>query len=274
MNLHRLSFIIENIYDNDKELTGTVYERLNSASNEYREIVYPELQKISYLAGLLSSNKKFNQDGIGFSKNGRLIQQYSDEINKFCMKLNLPFYKNQNDFLLKAKHQIISRVRSLKNEILNLYEYVKLSFETNVDETIEKILNKYDNKEIKIIYNSSGHENKTIIFDKNEFYEVINNLVQNAIDELNFAESAVNLIEIHSSISSGAVIISVEDNGRGISSDLHNKIFDDGFTTKTTGRGFGLSYVKKTVESYGGKIYLGKSELCGAKFVIQLNQSS
>lgn len=277
MNLNRLSFIIENISGSDQETTGVAYERLIAASNEYKEIVYPELQKISYLsglpvrqAGLLSTNKKLRRMRNGFPASGGHIEQYSDEINKFCTQLNLQFDKYQVDLIAKERKQILSKLRSLKSEILNLYEFVKLSFETNIDETVRKIITKYSNKEIKIIYNSSVSSGLKIVFDKNDFYEVINNLIQNAVEELNFANAVDKLIEINSSNLNGTVNVSVEDNGRGISAELYNKIFDEGFTTKTSGHGFGLSYVKNTVENYGGKISVDKSNLGGACFIIEL----
>ncbi len=56
----------------------------------------------------------------------------------------------------------------------------------------------------------------------------------------------------------GQVIITVEDNGSGISEDLHDKIFDPFFTTKAPGKGtgLGLSVSYSIIQDHRGKIAL------------------
>ena len=55
-------------------------------------------------------------------------------------------------------------------------------------------------------------------------------------------------------------VITVEDNGIGISKDNKDKVFEPKFTTKNSGMGLGLAMVKSIVEAYGGSISLMSSQ--------------
>jgi signal transduction histidine kinase len=75
------------------------------------------------------------------------------------------------------------------------------------------------------------------------------NILANAIDALeesnqgcSFEEIKANpnLITITTSIENNLVKIAIADNGKGMSEQVKNKIFDHLFTTKAVGKGTGL----------------------------------
>ncbi len=68
----------------------------------------------------------------------------------------------------------------------------------------------------------------------------------------------------------GSFLISVEDNGFGISEDVINKVFNPFFTTKDRGSGIGLSMVQKIVDAHKGRIDLDSKAGVGTKFSIYL----
>jgi signal transduction histidine kinase len=81
---------------------------------------------------------------------------------------------------------------------------------------------------------------------------IINNLINNAIqacEEVEQPQIRVSLTKEKKSI-----LLAVEDNGKGIPKDLHDRIFEPTFTTKTSGMGLGLSMVKSIVETYDGSV--------------------
>lgn len=68
-----------------------------------------------------------------------------------------------------------------------------------------------------------------------------------------------------------AVRIVVDDGGPGVPEVDRSRIFDDGFTTRSGGSGFGLALVKRIVEdTLRGKVWCEASDLGGARFVIEL----
>jgi nitrogen-specific signal transduction histidine kinase len=50
------------------------------------------------------------------------------------------------------------------------------------------------------------------------------------------------------------VVITVQDNGRGIAVDLKDKIFSPFCTTKPRGMGLGLPIVKRTIFDHNGRV--------------------
>ena len=63
-------------------------------------------------------------------------------------------------------------------------------------------------------------------------------------------------------------MITVEDNGSGISEDNKAKVFEPKFTTKTSGMGLGLAMVKKIVETYNGSITFTSQQEIGTTFTV------
>ena len=73
----------------------------------------------------------------------------------------------------------------------------------------------------------------------------------------------------------GKIIISVRDNGPGISEEIRDKIFQPFFTTKPAGQGtgLGLSLSYDIVKAHGGELKVETKEGEGSTFIIQLPDS-
>jgi len=69
-----------------------------------------------------------------------------------------------------------------------------------------------------------------------------------------------------------ALVITVADNGNGISETLREKIFQPFFTTKPTGSGtgLGLSLSYDIIKAHGGEFNVESVEGSSSKFIIQL----
>jgi C4-dicarboxylate-specific signal transduction histidine kinase len=57
-----------------------------------------------------------------------------------------------------------------------------------------------------------------------------------------------------------AVLLTVQDNGRGIAPEMKEKIFSPFCTTKPRGMGLGLPIVKRTVFDHNGRVDITTSE--------------
>lgn len=80
--------------------------------------------------------------------------------------------------------------------------------------------------------------------------DVLTNLLVNAIEALNTG----GRVKLWFSRQNGFLQISIEDDGPGISPDVHKKIFEPFFTTKSQGTGLGLAIVARRVSEMGGEI--------------------
>jgi len=92
---------------------------------------------------------------------------------------------------------------------------------------------------------------------------VLLNLIRNAAQALeNSVNPTISIRAFHDSID--RVIISVTDNGPGISPDISEEIFMPFFTTRTKGSGVGLSYSRQIMNMHKGIIdfdsYPGSTE--------------
>ena len=95
---------------------------------------------------------------------------------------------------------------------------------------------------------------------------MITNLVKNAIQAIKHVENPTVLIDVYSTQEN--VIITVTDNGCGISEENKEKVFEPKFTTKTSGMGLGLAMIKKIVETYEGSISFTSIENKGTTFKV------
>ena len=93
-------------------------------------------------------------------------------------------------------------------------------------------------------------------------------LVKNAVDALAGRSGRIALATAHRP--EGGARITVSDDGPGIPREVRSRIFDPGFSTKTTGWGIGLSLARRIVEeNHGGTLRLLPSGR-GATFEIIL----
>jgi signal transduction histidine kinase len=76
-------------------------------------------------------------------------------------------------------------------------------------------------------------------------------------------------IDIHN-LEENWIEIQIRDNGLGISEEAIPNIFRPNFTTKSSGTGLGLAFVKQTVEGMNGRIRFETEINKGTTFFIAL----
>lgn len=102
------------------------------------------------------------------------------------------------------------------------------------------------------------------------FEWVIENLIKNAAESI---ERPDGRIEISAKVRpKGGVVITVRDNGKGMSAQVRSKVFEPGYTTKKRGWGLGLSLSRRIIEDYhNGRIMVKESSPGqGTTFQIEL----
>ena len=101
--------------------------------------------------------------------------------------------------------------------------------------------------------------------------QIILDLVRNAMEAVEEQEEKIITINIQQSDTKNDIIISIEDTGCGIPSDIKNKIFEPYFSTKFYGTGLGLTLVNKMVKELGGWVFVENTQSHqGARFDVYL----
>jgi len=131
-----------------------------------------------------------------------------------------------------------AKMPTQKKERINVVSVVKLA----LDIFNENFIN-YQASENEIYAN----------LDKTQLIRIVNNLVKNATQATELEENPS--IDVNVSSDTKKVTILVSDNGKGISKEVEDLIFEPKFTTKTSGMGLGLGMIKNIIEAYEGSIY-------------------
>ena len=139
-----------------------------------------------------------------------------------------------------------------QNEQINLINVVRLALEIFNENYI-----RFETNENEIFTN----------MDRTQLIRVITNLVKNATQSIQ--ENTINpsiIVTVYKENSNA--IITVKDNGIGISEENKPYVFEPKFTTKTSGMGLGLGIIKKIIENYNGTITFESQPNVGTKFIV------
>ena len=121
---------------------------------------------------------------------------------------------------------------------------------------------------IQIQCDEKSLRNCKIIADKDQLLRSFNNLLKNAIEAM--PDGKEGLIKVIGLKEDKTVLISIIDNGNGIPEELRERIFVPNFTTKSSGTGLGLAFVKQAIENMGGSISYKTEINRGTTFFITL----
>lgn len=140
----------------------------------------------------------------------------------------------------------------------------------NPSEIIENTIEYFKIRTSKnIVFNfSKPEEELQVMLNKDLFGWVLENIIKNAIDAMQGKGNIdIQLIDEKSEIQ-----ILITDTGKGIPKNLHKKIFEPGFTTKTRGWGLGLSLTRRIINKYhNGKVFVKQSQKhTGSTFQINI----
>jgi CitB family two-component system sensor histidine kinase MalK len=102
----------------------------------------------------------------------------------------------------------------------------------------------------------------------NDLVTLIGNLVDNAMESLQ--DSPRKQVQLNLMHSESQLFIEVKDSGAGVPDNLQETIFEKGFSTKSTNRGFGLALVKKVLERRNGLIQLDSAPTRGTIFTVTI----
>lgn len=114
-----------------------------------------------------------------------------------------------------------------------------------------------------------------IRIDRELMRRVLINLMDNAVQAMNEAQSAERIILVRSVARDGRAEIYVEDTGPGIPDDVLERIFEPLFSTKNFGVGLGTNIMRNIMMRHNGGIeYANREEAGGTRVLIWLPASA
>ncbi len=148
---------------------------------------------------------------------------------------------------------IVSDLRSFTHPNIEMFEDVSIM---HLMTTTLRFLSHEWKDKVEIVQNYD--EQATVWGNRHQLIQVMINLVSNSIDALKTKtfDADKPRIEIKGLLQNERYLLSVRDNGPGISPENVGRIFDPFFTTKDVGQGMGLglSICYRIMEAHNGRI--------------------
>jgi len=226
---------------NQKKITELKNDLLNNITHEFKT----PISTISLAADVIGAGGELKSD-----KHTNIIKSESKRLTNMVEDILSAAALENGDSILNKER---TNIHSLINSITQKFELTLHS------------------KNGKLNFNYKA-TNPMLNIDKQQISNSVSNIIDNAI-KYNSERPQINIVTLDSS---NAFEIIIEDNGIGIDSKNHVKIFDTFYRVPTgnvhnvKGNGIGLSYVRKIIEAHNGSISVQSEINNGSKFIINL----
>ncbi|WP_026897179.1 sensor histidine kinase [Daejeonella oryzae] len=138
-----------------------------------------------------------------------------------------------------------------------------------LSEIIQQSVELYRHSEhTTIIINDSITPGTFVKGDKDQLLRCFNNLIKNSIEARPEIRRGVIKIKLYNTAKNA--FLEIHDNGSGIPDNLRSRIFTPNFTTKSSGTGLGLAFVKQALVNMGGNISYKTEQDIGTTFYINI----
>jgi signal transduction histidine kinase len=219
-------------------------EFINMAAHELRTPIQPILGLTDVLRDHISDSHQSKLLDV-IMRNARRLQRLSGDI--------LDVSKIESSLLKISKSPIDlnEKIRTVINDIQNGYD-------------------RENNNNIKFFFQPK--ESITVDADRDRIYQVLSNLLNNAVKFTKNGTVTINASVNHKTNNHNKeAIVTVTDTGSGIAPEIMPKLFSKFVTSSQTGTGLGLFISKGIVEAHGGRIWAeNNSNGMGASFSFSL----
>ena len=236
-------------------------------------LVLRDISKIKSYEDQLQRKERLVAMGELASGVAHEIRNPLNTISTITQQLAKDFIPKENDKeyyeLASLVHKEVIRINTTIKDFLRFARPEKIKFDFfNLSELIDQIDKQYNSMFLdrNIQFNKSINWTGEVNWDRNQIQQVLMNLVQNSYDAIKTEGNInFNIENIDHS-----VIITIQDNGIGISKDMINKIFNLYFTTKSNGTGIGLSIVQRIIYEHKGIVEVESEVPNGTKFILSI----
>jgi signal transduction histidine kinase len=225
--------------------------------------------KLDKLAGFFEAQRQELLMAIGEPKTGAVItllgsiaktqRHHREEMrNSITEQLNII---SQIQEILNIQRQYISGQES--------HERKPVNFRTIINDCISMLFASVDKSSISISLDLP-EEPPVIKGDRTRLMQLILNILKNSIEAIDI-DAAIKTISLRMHRQEGLLVLQVRDSGKGFDEATAARLFQRGFTTKSSGSGLGLYHCRTIAESHEGAIDItsdgpGKGALATIRF--------
>jgi len=178
---------------------------------------------------------------------------------------------------LESVHSRIAETGEIAEKVLRFTSIAKPELvKTDLNQIVYPVIQPYSElSSKKTQFLTELDKNIPIIeIDPDQIAEALDNLIANSVEAVGLngtIKISTGLAEdLHDSIRSRCVEMTVVDDGIGIPEEDLDKVFLPGFTRSRKGTGIGLAIVKEIIENHNGSILVESGQGKGSRFVIRL----
>ncbi len=191
-----------------------------------------------------------------------------------CMRKQSLDPEHFDEYFQKTAKILVDQIDNLSNIASEFSSFAKAAearcVEMNVVDALQSTVALFANnsEEVDFSLELNGYQKVSVWMDDKQMLQVLNNLFRNAIQAI--PSDRKGDVRVSLKTQDGYVVITVADNGCGISEANKERMFQPNFTTKTSGMGLGLAIVKNILISAGGDIWFESVENEGSEFFVKI----
>lgn len=189
--------------------------------------------------------------------------QLKEEINNDDLEYFLDIIERNSD---RISQLVTELLQSTGNQSQILWKSTPLK--TLLEETISMAADRISLKNIKLI-TKIHQDNIVLVTDPAKLCIALLNIIVNGLEVV---DTNTGILTIEADGKESGTLISVTDNGPGIDTHLHDRIFEAYYTAKQNGVGLGLSATKSIIEALNGTVSVTSAPGYGTTFSIWLPQ--
>jgi len=181
---------------------------------------------------------------------------------------------NVKELTNNVAHTLVEQIEHLSNIASDFSAFSRIGEAVNevllLNETLHSLHALYQGQPGCAIHYDEPTQPYYVYADKTQMNRLFTNLLQNAIQAIPESRSGNIVMQMQATDGRQWVIVSVQDNGEGISPEIQSRIFVPNFTTKNSGTGLGLAMCKNIVEQARGEIWFETRINTGTTFFVKL----
>lgn len=250
------------------QLTAGIAHEINNPINFVTGNIGPLRRDVGALLETIETLESFSQEDISKEEKAKKIKQFKEDVDFDYLKIEI-------NHLLKGIHEGASRTAEI---VKSLRIFSRLDEDdikqANLNEGLDSTLIIVNNMLSKINVVKQYDDLPLVNCYPGKLNQVFLNIISNAVYAIQekFKDEEGGELKIVTKLDHNHVIISIADNGTGMSAETKHKIFDPFYTTKDVGQGTGLgmSIAFNTIQKHEGSIQVETEIGAGTTFNIIL----